>query len=112
MEHTEESGMTALIHPVSAMIISNHFTRCVLQSEGNYVQVCKHFMSRFKGNYSRLQVIGALLGTQSARMIEVKNCFEVKSELKDGKLEPDLEYFKERQTMCTFELFDAYAYYE
>ncbi|KAI6209752.1 COP9 signalosome complex subunit 6 [Aphelenchoides besseyi] len=79
----DESDLTALIHPVSTMIISNHFTRSVLLKEGKYVQV-----------------VGALLGKQNARTVEIQNCFEVQTiEKDDGKYELNMEYFREREKM-------------
>ncbi|KAI6173195.1 COP9 signalosome complex subunit 6 [Aphelenchoides besseyi] len=77
----DESDLTALIHPVSTMIISNHFTRSVLLKEGKYV-------------------VGALLGKQNARTVEIQNCFEVQTiEKDDGKYELNMEYFREREKM-------------
>ncbi|KAI6225443.1 COP9 signalosome complex subunit 6-like protein [Aphelenchoides fujianensis] len=79
----DESGLTALVHPVSTMIISNHFTRSVLQKDGHYVQR-----------------VGALLGKQNARTVEIQNCFEVQTiEKEGGGLELNVEYFKEREKM-------------
>lgn len=80
--HNEDSELTALIHPVSTLIISNHFTRCVLQNEGKYVQV-----------------VGALLGKQGPRTVEIQNCFEVETELADGKLAINMDYFRAREAM-------------
>ncbi|KAI6232042.1 COP9 signalosome complex subunit 6-like protein [Aphelenchoides besseyi] len=83
----DESDLTALIHPVSTMIISNHFTRSVLLKDGKYVQV-----------------VGALLGKQNARTVEIQNCFEVQTiENDDGTYELNMEYFREREKMCEFD---------
>jgi hypothetical protein len=39
MEVDQEVSLTALIHPVSMLIISNHFTRMALVNDGKFVPV-------------------------------------------------------------------------
>jgi COP9 signalosome complex subunit 6 len=81
MEH-EEKTLTTLIHPVSMMIISNHFTRMALLNDGKLIPV-----------------VGALLGKQESRSIEVLNCFEVETKQENDKWVLNKPHFEEREKM-------------
>lgn len=48
-----------------------------------------------------LTVVGALLGTQAGRDVEVMNSFEVVVNDEDGQLKLDHGYFVTRRDQCT-----------
>lgn len=45
-------------------------------------------------------MVGALLGRQDAKSIEIQNCFEVEVRQEDEKLLLNMEYFREREKLC------------
>ncbi|CAD5234245.1 unnamed protein product [Bursaphelenchus xylophilus] len=79
MSNSEKGGLVAKVHPVTVAIISNHFTRSVLLNDGKYCQV-----------------IGALLGKQDAKYIEILNCFELEAKVEGGRIDLNVEYLRTR----------------
>lgn len=47
-----------------------------------------------------LQVVGALLGKQGSRTVEIQNCFEVETKFEDNKWQLSTAHFEEREKMC------------
>ncbi|CAD5229560.1 unnamed protein product [Bursaphelenchus okinawaensis] len=79
MVGTEKGGLVAKVHPVTVAIISNHFTRSVILNNGKYSQV-----------------VGALLGKQDAKSIEILNCFELEARVEGTKVDLNVEYYRTR----------------
>ena len=79
---TETASLSISLHPLVVMSMSDHYTRVLAQRQGKEVKV-----------------YGALLGTQKGRNLEVSNCFEIKTEVKDGLQLLDQEYLTEKDTM-------------
>ena len=81
---TDTASLSISLHPLVVMSISDHFTRVSAQgAEGE-----------------RAKVYGALLGTQKGRHVEVSNCFEIKTVVKEDKEAClDNDYLTEKDTM-------------
>lgn len=72
-------SVTISLHPLVIMNISEHWTR--IRAQGG----------------QPAQVIGALIGTQSGRNIEVMNSFELKFKILDGEILIDMEYYNTKE---------------
>ncbi|KAG4079277.1 hypothetical protein HA402_007000 [Bradysia odoriphaga] len=88
-------SVTVSLHPLVIMNISEHWTRLRAQ-EG-----------------SRQQVLGALIGKQTGRNVEVMNSFELKFEIVDGAILVNHAYYttKEEQYKQVFSDLDFLGWY-
>lgn len=83
----EGGGSGALqidLHPLVIINISDHFTRARVENNANPAP----------------RVIGALLGVQNGRNIEISNSFELVYHNVDGAVVVDTEYLKSKQEQC------------
>jgi len=79
----EKEGGSALeiaLHPLVLINISDHYTR-----------------AKYTSNERNPRVIGALLGVQSGRSVEVTNSFELVYSVVDGAVIIDVDYLKRKQ---------------
>ncbi|CAG8655668.1 3859_t:CDS:2, partial [Paraglomus occultum] len=74
------SGLTVALHPLALLNISDHYTRIKMQQQ-----------------VSHPRVIGALLGTQSGREVEITNSYELVHVESDGKIIVSEDYFTNKQ---------------
>ncbi|KAI6192014.1 COP9 signalosome complex subunit 6 [Aphelenchoides bicaudatus] len=81
MESKKET-LTAQVHPVSLLIVSNHFTRVSLQNDGKFIPV-----------------VGAMLGKQGPHTVEIQNCYEIETKLENDKWVLNETHFKAREEM-------------
>ncbi|ORX87173.1 COP9 signalosome complex subunit 6-like protein [Basidiobolus meristosporus CBS 931.73] len=90
------SGILVSLHPLTLMNISDHFSRIKVQ------QKC-----------SQPQILGALLGAQSGRDIEIFNSYELAFNVIDGQIEVDGSYFitKQEQFRQVFPEYDFLGWY-
>lgn len=72
------SALLVSLHPLVIMNISEHWTRTRAQSE-------------FSANN---QIVGALIGKQKGRNVEIMNSFELKFDLIDNQVTIDNDYYK------------------
>lgn len=88
-------SVTVSLHPLVIMNISEHWTR--IRAQENYKQ----------------QVIGALIGKQKGRNIEVMNSFELKFSIDDNNITIDKNYYntKESQYKQVFQDLDFLGWY-
>ncbi|XP_060588959.1 COP9 signalosome complex subunit 6-like [Ruditapes philippinarum] len=96
MASTGTSGSVSIsLHPLVIMNISEHWTR-VRAQEGK-----------------PQQVIGALIGKQTGRNIEVMNSFELLFDIVDGQIVIDMDYYntKEEQFKQVFSEMDFLGWY-
>ncbi|KAL4225248.1 COP9 signalosome complex subunit 6 [Mactra antiquata] len=96
MASTGTSGSVSVsLHPLVIMNISEHWTR-VRAQEGKSVQV-----------------LGALIGKQTGRNIEVMNSFELLFDIVDGQIVIDMDYYntKEEQFKQVFSEMDFLGWY-
>ncbi|KAI1705538.1 JAB1/Mov34/MPN/PAD-1 ubiquitin protease domain-containing protein [Ditylenchus destructor] len=78
----ESSEQVALVHSLVTLSVSDQWTRARVQND------------------APTQVVGALLGKQSGRNIEILNTFEVKSDiLENGCIIIDEEYYANREAL-------------
>uniref|UniRef100_A0AAV2MHI2 COP9 signalosome complex subunit 6 n=1 Tax=Knipowitschia caucasica TaxID=637954 RepID=A0AAV2MHI2_KNICA len=81
------SGLTGSVsialHPLVILNISDHWIR-IRSQEGR-----------------PMQVIGALIGKQEGRNIEVMNSFELLSHTTDDRVHIDKEYYYTKEEQCT-----------
>eukprot|EP00123_Amoebidium_parasiticum_P001608 comp12740_c0_seq1/m.7859 comp12740_c0_seq1/g.7859 ORF comp12740_c0_seq1/g.7859 comp12740_c0_seq1/m.7859 type:complete len:313 (-) comp12740_c0_seq1:254-1192(-) len=92
------SSLQVLLHPLVLVHISDHFTRRRVQG-GDGEQ--------------NPRVIGALLGTQDGRNVEVFNAFELLTRVEGGELIIDPPYFqsKQEQFKQVFPTYDFLGWY-
>ncbi|RUS21155.1 COP9 signalosome complex subunit 6-like protein [Endogone sp. FLAS-F59071] len=90
------SGLSVSLHPLVLLNISDHFTRVRLQTQN-----------------PNPQVIGALLGIQTGRDVEIFNSFELLFHLDTGAVVIDMEYFKDKQDQfkLVFPQYDFLGWY-
>ncbi|CAG8440894.1 8055_t:CDS:2 [Acaulospora morrowiae] len=90
------SGLMVALHPLTLLNISDHFTRIKMQQE-----------------IQNPQVIGALMGTQNGRDVEISNSYELEFDVIDGKVVVNHEYFltKSEQFSQVFPKFDFLGWY-
>ncbi|BGP05334.1 hypothetical protein JCM10049v2_001139 [Rhodotorula toruloides] len=91
-----QEGLKVALHPLPLLSISEHYTRISLQT-----------------GIPGTRVVGALLGTQAGRDVEVMNSFEVVVNNEDGVLKLDHAYFVTRrdQFRQVFPTFDFLGWY-
>ncbi|BGP59547.1 hypothetical protein NBRC10512v2_000842 [Rhodotorula toruloides] len=91
-----QEGLKVALHPLPLLSISEHYTRMSLQT-----------------GIPGTRVVGALLGTQAGRDVEVMNSFEVVVNNEDGVLKLDHAYFVTRrdQFRQVFPTFDFLGWY-
>ncbi|CAG8541619.1 12779_t:CDS:2 [Rhizophagus irregularis] len=90
------SGLMVALHPLTLLNISDHFTRVRMQEQ-----------------IQSPQVIGALVGTQTGREVEITNSFELAFDVVDGKVIVNVDYFttKQDQFRQVFPQFDFLGWY-
>jgi len=88
-------SVSVSLHPLVIMNISEHWTRCKAQ-EGKPVQV-----------------LGAVIGQQKGRKIEIMNSLELLFDVVDGNIVIDMEYYnlKEEQFKQVFSEMDFLGWY-
>lgn len=87
-------------HPLPILNISEHLTRRKLQTNTTSPFSAKHSYSyHLLANQS--SVIGALLGTQNGREVEIVNTFELALEETDAET-LDHGFFVTRRDQCTY----------
>ncbi|KAK6092142.1 hypothetical protein MT418_007396 [Batrachochytrium dendrobatidis] len=79
------SGLSITLHPLVILNISDHHTRIRMQTENTDSSIALH------------QVIGALIGIQIGREVEILNSFELPCTLVDGQTIVDMSYFSFKQ---------------
>lgn len=90
----KEGGGGALqidLHPLVIINISDHFTRAKVESTAPTAPPPR--------------VIGALLGVQNGRNIEISNSFELVYHTLEGNIVVDTDYLKSKQEQCMSVLF-------
>lgn len=87
----ENAALSVHLHPLVLLNISDHYTRC-----------------RCTGVSTRL-VLGAVIGAQEGRRIDVHNAFELIVEDADGGRSIDLEFFQQRLSQY-LEVFPRYEF--
>lgn len=83
---SEEAGSscTVLLHPLVIINISDHATRARVENNGTHTRV-----------------IGALLGNQTGKTLEVSNSFELVTYSSDnGEISIDEAYLKSKLDQC------------
>ncbi|CAG8643187.1 4476_t:CDS:10, partial [Ambispora leptoticha] len=90
------SGLTVELHPLTLLNISDHYTRIKMQQQIQHPQV-----------------IGALLGSQSGRDVEISNSYELSFNVINGRVLIDKEYFttKQEQFRQVFPQLDFLGWY-
>jgi len=78
------SALNIVLHPLVVINISDHWTRTKVQNK-----------------IAKPRVIGALLGTQDGRNVEIFNSFELVYDVVDGVVIIDTEYLNTKQDQCT-----------
>lgn len=96
IERESTGGVNLALHPLVILNISDHWTR-----------------GRVQNNSSNVRVIGALLGNQTGRDVEIFNSFELIYEYVDNKVTIDLTYLaaKQEQFKKVFPLYDFLGWY-
>ncbi len=77
------SALDIAIHPLMLINISDHYTRTKVSTD-----------------VKNPRVIGALLGTQSGRSVEITNSFELVYTEIDGAIILDTDYLTKKQEQC------------
>ncbi|GJJ77632.1 COP9 signalosome complex subunit 6 [Entomortierella parvispora] len=98
INQSNNSGLHIAIHPLTLLNISDHYTRTVLQ----------------QGDGKPVHVIGALLGIQAGREVEIFNSYELLFHLRaDGSIHINEEYFvtKQEQFRQVFPAYDFLGWY-
>lgn len=75
------SGMIVSLHPLVIMNISEHWTRIRAESGAN----------------SMSSIIGALIGKQVSRNVEILNSFELKFDIIDGSTVIDIDFYRKKE---------------
>ncbi|KAF9917346.1 hypothetical protein BX616_001289 [Lobosporangium transversale] len=99
LNQPNNSGLHIAIHPLTLLNISDHYTRNVIQRAGNNKPV---------------HVIGALLGIQTGREVEIFNSYELQFTLQPtGSIRIHDEYFvtKQEQFRQVFPAYDFLGWY-
>ncbi|KAF9905898.1 COP9 signalosome complex subunit 6 [Linnemannia zychae] len=98
LNQPNNSGLLIAIHPLTLLNISDHFTRTVIQ----------------QASPGPVHVIGALLGIQSGREVEIFNSYELQFAIQsDGSIRILEEYFitKQEQFRQVFPSYDFLGWY-
>ena len=90
VERETTGALNVMLHPVVIINISDHWTRMKVQSKK-----------------SNPRVIGALVGIQTGRNLEIFNSFELPFEVKDDKILIKTEYLNTKSEQC--ECFELYS---
>ncbi|KAF9437070.1 COP9 signalosome complex subunit 6 [Entomortierella beljakovae] len=97
LNQTNNSGILISLHPLTLLNISDHYTRTAIQ-----------------GDQGLAYAIGALLGTQSGREVEIFNSYELQFSLQpDGTIKINEDYFvsKQEQFRQVFPAYDFLGWY-
>ncbi|KAF9360666.1 COP9 signalosome complex subunit 6 [Mortierella sp. NVP85] len=98
LNQPNNSGLHIAIHPLTLLNISDHYTRTVIQQASS----------------RPVHVIGALLGIQTGREVEIFNSYELQFALQpDGAIRIQEEYFltKQEQFRQVFPVYDFLGWY-
>ncbi|KAF9277174.1 hypothetical protein BGZ68_009478 [Mortierella alpina] len=98
LNQPNNSGLHIAIHPLTLLNISDHYTRTVLQ----------------QSERGPVHVLGALLGIQSGREVEIFNSYELLFNVQaDGSIRIQDEYFvtKQEQFRQVFPAYDFLGWY-
>ncbi|KAF9177556.1 hypothetical protein BGZ51_007003 [Haplosporangium sp. Z 767] len=98
LNQPNNSGLHIAIHPLTLLNISDHYTRTVIQ----------------QSEKGQVHVIGALLGIQSGREVEIFNSYELLFTLQaDNSIRIQEEYFvtKQEQFRQVFPAYDFLGWY-
>lgn len=98
-------SITCSLHPLVIMNVSEHWTREKAQ-EGSVQQGQNLWMSRcHRPNPNTLfLVIGALIGKQKGRNIEIMNSFELVFSIIGGDVVIDRDYYNMKEEQCKITL--------
>lgn len=90
------SALQIDLHPLVIINVSDHYTRAKVQNDDK-----------------NPRVIGAMLGVQSGRHVEIFSSFELVYTLESGKIEIDKQYFKDKseQFKKVFSKYDFLGWY-
>ncbi|KAF9116408.1 COP9 signalosome complex subunit 6 [Mortierella sp. AM989] len=96
LNQPNNSGLHIAIHPLTLLNISDHYTRTAIQS-----------------GQGPVHAVGALLGIQSGREVEIFNSYELQFALQDGSVRIQDEYFvtKQEQFRQVFPAYDFLGWY-
>lgn len=94
-DKSQQGGaLSVSLHPLVLLTISDHFTRARLTTPATQQQFAP-------------RVVGAILGTQKGRQVEVFNCFELIATVEGGNIKTiEHDYLKKKQEQCTVSLFE------
>lgn len=96
------ASVTVSLHPLVIMNISEHWTR--IRAQKGFKQQGKNIFIIFR--YSLyiwfFLVIGALIGKQTGRHIEVMNSFELRFEIVDQTIIINQDYYNTKEQQCKF----------
>ena len=106
------SGIEFRVHPLVLLNLSDHYTRCVqwrLEPRwplGSSVGLSLHARRSFKAQQALGEpprVLGCLLGSHSARTVDIANSFEIKYDGVDGNSVPQIDgaFLAKKQEQCT-----------
>jgi COP9 signalosome complex subunit 6 len=79
-QEASSGSLTLLLHPVVVINISDHWTR-----------------SKVQNNFENPRVIGALMGLQTGRTVEISNSFELAYDVVDGNVVIEHQYLVQKQ---------------
>jgi COP9 signalosome complex subunit 6 len=96
VEREGAGALTLHLHPLVIINISDHWTRTKVQT-----------------NQANPRVIGALVGTQTGRVVEIYNSYELPYSVKDGQVHIDLKFHaqKSEQFKKVFKTYDFLGWY-
>jgi len=96
VEREGAGSLTLHLHPLVIINISDHWTRTKVQT-----------------NQANPRVIGALVGTQTGRVIEIYNSYELPYTVKDGQVQINLQFLqnKSEQFKKVFKTYDFLGWY-
>lgn len=80
-----DSTLNVVLHPLVVINISDHWTR-----------------TRVQNHVENPRVIGALLGTQNGRNVEIFNSFEIVYDVVSGKVQIDGKYLAKKSEQCKY----------
>ena len=106
IENTGPGSVSVSLHPLVIMNISEHWTRVRAQeakSTQGSINLCKiYYMYRFRYRISLILVLGALIGKQKGRNVEVLNSFELVFLMYDDDIIIDREYYSSKEEQCKY----------
>jgi len=97
VEREGTAALNVLLHPLTIIHISDHHTRMRIQAK-----------------QENPRVVGALMGIQSGRTVEILNAFELPTKTEDGRLIVNLDYLTTKleqfkKVFATYELLGWYS---